>query len=311
MPRTVRIGTRGSALARTQSEWVAAGLRRHHPGLRVELREISTEGDRTQHTNVPAPAWGRGVFVKEIEAALLRDEIDLAVHSLKDVPPDVPAGLTIAAVPTREDPRDALVSGGRLAFEELPAGARVGTSSARRVAFLRAVRTDLEYVSIRGNVDTRYRKLLADEYDAIVLAQAGLARLGLDVPRVLLGTEMLLPAPGQGALGLEIRGGDAELHRLLAPLNDPAAALAVRAERALMRQLDASCRLPVAALAEVHGDTVSLSAAVASADGARVLRTRLEGPSSDPEKLGLAAAERLRSQGALELLVDAEHVLSA
>lgn len=311
MIRTIRIGTRGSALARAQARLIADALERQPAWPRTELHEVVTEGDRTQHTTIQSAGWGRGVFVKDLERALLRGEVDLAVHSLKDVPPDRIPGLEIAAVPPREDPRDVLVTLEGRALQDLAGGTRVGTSSARRTAFLRASRPDLVYVPIRGNVDTRYRKLQAGDYDALVLAEAGLARLGMDIPRVVLSVDLLLPPPGQGALGLQIRTADAELHRLLQPLNDPATAAAVHAERALMRELDGSCSLPVAALGDIHGDELWLAAAVASPDGTRVLRVAVSGPSRDPEAIGSEAARCLRDQGALELVRASEQALSA
>jgi hydroxymethylbilane synthase len=302
----VRIGTRGSALARTQAESVARALRMAHPGLRVELREISTEGDRTQHSNQPSGDWGRGVFVKEIEAALLRGDVDLAVHSLKDVPPDVPAGLALVAIPEREDPRDVLVTKEALSLDQMPAGARIGTSSARRAAFLRAVRPDLAFVPIRGNVDTRCRKLLAGQYDGIVLAGAGLVRLGLEVPHTLLDPSVLPPAPGQGALALEARADDVDVRDLVQPLNQPAIAAAITAERCLMAELESGCRAPVAALASPREDgTLELVAAVAAPNGSRVIWATAVGSLGAPEELGLQAAAQLRAGGVDELL--AEH----
>ncbi len=300
---TLRVGTRGSALARTQTEWVVGRLQILHPGLAVTTVPIATEGDRTQHTNQPSPAWGLGVFVKELETALLDEYVDFAVHSLKDVPPTMADGLAIAAIPEREDPRDALVTRDGRPLVDLPPGARVGTSSARRTAFLRAVRPDVVCLPLRGNVDTRYRKLLDGQYDAILLARAGLARLGMDVPHVLLDPSVLPPAPGQGALALQARSADLAVRRLLEPLNDAATAAAVRSERSLMAQLDAGCRLPLAALGQVGlAGYLSLAGAVAAPDGSRVLRASGVGSTDAPEELGIAVAAQLRLAGAEAVL---------
>lgn len=303
----VRIGTRGSPLALAQTTLVADALRAAHPDLSVSPVRITTAGDRTQHTDLPMEGWGQGVFVKDIEAALLRGEVDLAVHSLKDLPPELADGLVIAAVPERADPRDVLVTRDGCSLDDLPWGAAVGTSSARRAALLRAIRPDPRYVPIRGNVDTRVRKLLAGAYDAIILAAAGLDRLGLDVPRVALDPAVLLPAPGQGALGLQSRRGDEATAALVRPLHHAPTAAAVAAERRVMALLDGGCRLPVAALAgavppparaEWTGDTLLLQAAVAAADGSRVLRDEALGPADAPERLAEALAARLRGAGA-------------
>jgi hydroxymethylbilane synthase len=301
----IRIGTRGSALARTQTDLVATALREQQPGsgLNVEIVLISTGGDRTQHTNAPSGDWGSGVFVKELESALLDGAIDLAVHSLKDVPPRPTPGLDLVAIPGREDPRDVLVTPDARAFERLPEGARVGTSSARRVAFLRALRPDLSFAPIRGNVDTRLRKLMNGEYDAILLAQAGLRRLGLrDVPHVVLEPDVLTPAPGQGALALQARADDLRVASLVAALDDAPTAAAVAAERRLMARLEGGCRLPIGALATPLDDRLDLVAAVADPDGRRVLREHASGVLDAPEALADEVAERLLAAGATDLL---------
>jgi hydroxymethylbilane synthase len=305
--RTLSLGTRGSRLALVQAEWVAAALRAAVPGLEVRLRTISTEGDRVQSPLPEAlPSWGLGVFARDIEAALLRGEIDFAVHSLKDLTAELPAGLAIAAVPAREDPSDVLVTLDGRRLDDLPCDARVGTSSLRRAAFLRAYRPDLQPVALRGNVDTRWRKLLdpGQGYDAIVLAAAGLVRLGLDeAPRWAIPHEVLLPAPGQGALALEAREDDKETRALLAAVNDPPTARAVRAERRVLRDLEGGCRLPVSALGTALPDgALRLAGAVAAPDGARVIRVALTGELKEPEALGAALASRLLEMGARELL---------
>lgn len=246
--RVVRVGTRSSALAQAQTNLIATALLHVDPGLQIDRVIISTNGDCTQHSNAPGPDWGTGVFVKEIEAALLGEEIDLAVHSLKDVPPIATVELTLAAIPTRDDPLDVLVTHRGVGMEDLDPGARVGTSSARRVAFLRQARPDLMWAPIRGNVESRLRKLREGQYDALVLARVGLRRLAIDVPHVVLEPELLPPSPGQGALAVQARAGDRDVLRLVEPLHDSATAAAVRAERHLMLLLDGGCRLPVGAL---------------------------------------------------------------
>ena len=305
--RRLTLGTRGSKLALVQANWVAAALQRAVPRLEVTLRTISTEGDRNQSPLPEAlPSWGQGVFARDIETALLRGEIDFAVHSLKDLTAELPAGLAIAAVPAREDPSDVLVTVDGRGLDELPRGARVGTSSLRRAAFLRAYRADLRPVALRGNVDTRWRKLLdaGQRYDAIVLAAAGLVRLGLDeAPRWAIPHEVLLPAPGQGALGLEAREDDEGTRALLAAVNDPPTAAAVRAERRTLRELEGGCRLPVSALGTALPDgALRLAGAVAAPDGARVIRATLTGDLNTPDELGAALASRLLELGARELL---------
>ena len=305
-PRPTIVGTRGSRLATAQTATVVAALRARHPGLDVRSTVVSAEGDRV--TAGPLPSWGRGVFVRDIELAILGGGIDLAVHSLKDVPPELPPGLALLAIPARADPGDVLVTADGRALDALPEGARVGTSSLRRGAFLLAARPDLRIVPVRGNVDTRWRKLReSGDYDALVLAAAGLDRLGLaDAPRVALPTEVLLPAPGQGALALQGRAGDAYHAGLAGALDDPPTSAAVRAERRLVRDLDSGCRLPVSALATPFPDgRLRLEAAVAAADGRRVLRDAATGRCDDPEALGAAVARRLLDAGAGALLRDA------
>jgi hydroxymethylbilane synthase len=297
-PRVIRLGTRPSALARAQTELVAAALRDAHPALELEVVSITTHGDRSQASNQPGPEWGTGVFVKELEMALLREDVDLAVHSLKDVPPVVTQGLTLAAIPIREDPSDVLVTSGGLELHQLPTGARVGTSSARRAAFLRAARPDLQFLPIRGNVETRLRKMADGQYDAVVLAQAGLHRLDLEAACVVLDPELLPPAPGQGALAIQCRAGDRELIELVEPLHDPATAAAVRAERRLMADLEGGCRLPVGALGRPHPDGgLHLLGGLARDDGSLSIADAL-GTMAAPEELGDRLAERLRAPGA-------------
>jgi hydroxymethylbilane synthase len=299
----LRVGTRGSPLARAQTSWVVTALQAAYPDLRVHLVPITTSGDRSQHTMTAVQGWGLGVFVKELEQALLRHEIDLAVHSLKDVPPNDSAALALAAIPAREAPDDVLVTSDGARLEDLPRGARVGTCSARRCAFLRAARADLEIVPLRGNVETRYRELLRGQYDAVVLARAGLKRLGLHIPHRPLEYDVLLPAPGQGALALQVRVDDARSSALVAHLHHAPTAAAVQAERKLMDDLDADCRLPVAALGLPRpGGELFLLGAVAAADGTRTVRRTAIGTQAAPSELGTRLAAELRNAGAAELL---------
>jgi len=295
--RVVRLGTRASALARAQTAIVASALTDAYPDVDLQVVTISTSGDRSQSTNTVGPDWGSGVFVKEIESALLREEIDLAVHSLKDVPPILAEGLTLAAIPPREDPLDVLVTSDGRGVEELAPGARVGTSSARRVAFLRGTRPDLQFVTIRGNVETRLRKLGDGAYDAIVLARAGLSRLEAEAAYVVLEPTLLPPAPGQGALAIQARAGDHAMAELVEPLNDPATAAAVRAERRLMANLDGGCRLPVGALGTPHPDgRLALLGGLARDDGSLSV-AEADGRLDAPEELADRLSERLRSPG--------------
>ncbi|HEY3073771.1 MAG TPA: hydroxymethylbilane synthase [Burkholderiales bacterium] len=294
------IATRASRLALWQAEHLKARLAALHPGLAVELLPMSTRGDELLDRRLDQ-AGGKGLFVKELESAMADGRADLAVHSMKDVPAELPAGFVLAAISAREDPRDAFVSNRFAALAEMPAGAAVGTSSLRRAAQVRSRYPALELKLLRGNVETRVAKLDRGEYDAIVLAVAGLVRLGLAQRiRSRLSLEESLPAPGQGALGIECLASRPELLQLLAPLGDAATALCVRAERAVSRALGGSCALPLGAHAVMRDGRLTLTALVASADGSRVLRARTEG--SDPEGVGAAAAQALRDHGADAIL---------
>lgn len=286
---SLRLGTRRSRLALAQTEWVAGRLRAAWPDLRVEQVPLVTEGDRSQERN-PALAGGKGVFVREIEAALLAGSIDLAVHSAKDLPTDLPAGLALLCVPARADPRDCLV-GRQLAH--LPRGAAVGSGSPRRALQLLRLRPDLRVLPMRGNVDSRVAKVEAGgEYDAALLAVSGLTRLGLAAAIAeALEPESFLPAPAQGALAVEGRAGDPALVRLLAPLADPAAAAEVAAERAFLRGLGGGCAAPAAALARAGADDLTLDGLYVAGDDWR--RERLSGPRAQAEAIGRRLAERL------------------
>jgi len=290
--RVFRIGTRKSRLATLQAEAVAARLRAL--GAQVELVGLSTAGDRDRTSSLEQ-IGGSGLFVKEIEAALLEKRIDLAVHSLKDLPREQPAGLLVAAIPERADPLDCFVSRGGVSLMKLPRGAKVGTSSPRRAAQLRAARNDLEIVSIRGNVETRIRRVEegAGGVEATVLARAGLLRLGLEGKAAeTLSAEVMLPAPGQGALAVESRADDAEARELAARIDDSRAAEAVRAERAVLAALGGGCQLALGALAVIEGDRIILEAAL-ERDG-RLVRRKLEGPRGAAERLGAEMARMLR-----------------
>ncbi len=300
--RTIRIGTRGSRLALRQTEAVVAALKQRFPGRRFEVHTLRTTGDR--QTQEPLDQIGGvGVFVKELESALLAGEIDIAVHSLKDVPTAMPEGLIIAAVPGREDPRDALVSRSGAKLADLPPEARIGTGSARRACQLRALRRDIAVTGIRGNVDTRLRKVEAGEVDAVVMAAAALARMGwLDKAAEVLSFDLMLPAPGQGALAVEIRSDDEAVREMAAAIDDGDYHRAVTAERAFLARLGGGCSVPIAALGEIDGGRLRLRGLVGDMEGIRILRAELEGPASDAEALGVQLAEELLSQGAADLL---------
>jgi len=297
----IRIGTRGSALALAQTNWVKRKLAERYPELRVEIVTIKTSGDRFLNAPMKAIA-GKGIFVKEIEEALLRKEIDLAVHSMKDLPTEMTAGLAIAAIPEREDARDVLVGVADRGLKNLRTGAKIGTGSLRRQAQILHCRADLSVVPIRGNVDTRLRKMDAGEVDGLVMAAAGLKRLGLE-KRITeyLAEEICLGAVAQGALGLQTREDDAA-GGLLAFLRHAPTTLEVGAERAFLARLGGGCQLPVGARAWAARDGLRLAAVIAQPDGRKVFREEAEGRAEDAESLGTALAERLLSLGADSVL---------
>jgi hydroxymethylbilane synthase len=286
------VGTRGSALARAQTEEAIAPLRRARPDLSIELKVVQTKGDREQQEPLSV-IGGTGVFVKEIERQLLQGQIDIAVHSLKDVPPALEPGLEIVAVPARADPRDALISRDSLTLAQLPAGSRVGTGSARRRALLMSVRPDVEIVDVRGNVDTRISKVRSGQLDAVVLAAAGLQRIGrLGEAAEIFDPQFMLPAPGQGALAIEACVGD-KGRQIGGLLDDPETHASVRAERAFLRRLGSGCLQPVGAFARIFGDTIELRALIADLKGGKPVSGSLRGPRSEPEALGRRLAEEL------------------
>jgi hydroxymethylbilane synthase len=291
--REIRIGTRGSLLALRQSEWVAEELRRACPDLTISLVRIRTKGDRFR--DAPFLEIGeKGLFVKEIEESLLAGDVDLAVHSMKDLPTELPPGLCLGAITPREDPRDCLLSREGLSLEELPLGAVVGTSSLRRGAQLKNFRPDLQIKPVRGNLDTRIHKLSTGAWDAILLAAAGLHRLGLqDLVAQYVSLEICLPAAGQGALGVELREGNRDLRRAIQVLNDEESASATLAERAFLRRLGGGCQVPIGVLGAVRAGKLHLQGMICTPDGKRVLRGDLDGPLEAAEGLGERLADRL------------------
>lgn len=298
----LKIGTRGSKLALTQSRWIGEKIEKMHPNVRVELVKIKTTGDRIMDSPL-TKMGGKGLFVKEIEESLIEKKVDLAVHSLKDVPAELPAGLTISTFPEREDPCDALISNGNLPLDQLPSKAKVGTSSLRRAVQLIQLRTDLDMAPLRGNVDTRLRKLESGELNAIILAAAGLKRLGLE-HRItqIIPTDSILPAIGQGALGLEVRSDDAQTISLIHFLNHQPTEVTVRAERAFLKALQGGCEVPIACFACLKGDTVHLTGMVAEIDGTVFLRDKITGEMNQAEEIGKALAGRLLDAGAGKIL---------
>ncbi len=303
MKTKIIIGTRSSKLALWQAEYIASCLREEYPGLIVELRHITTTGDKILDAPL-AKIGGKGLFTKELETEMLAGDIDLAVHSLKDMPTEIPAGLTLAAITRRFDPFDALVSPQYKSLSELPQGAKVGTSSLRRKAQLLAQRPDLVIADLRGNVNTRLRKLDDGEYDAIVLAAAGLKRLGFgDRIAQVLPAEICLPAVGQGALAIEAREGDAEVLGMLAFLQDESTAFAATAERAFLATIEGGCQVPVGVFAQkAENGQLLVEALVASTDGKRIFRETMTGAMQDAETIGKNLAHKILAAGGLSVL---------
>jgi hydroxymethylbilane synthase len=300
---SLKLGTRGSALALWQANWTKAQLEERWPGLLVELVPIKTTGDKV--LDVPlAKIGGKGLFTKEIDEALLSGRIDFAVHSMKDVPFQLPNGIDFAAVPVREDSRDAFLSKG-LHIQDLPAGSKIGTSSLRRQVQLRHRFPSLRIINLRGNVDTRLRKLASGDFDAVILAAAGLNRLGYsrEITQIL-DEDMMLSAVGQGALGIVCRSSDTATSDTLRVLDDPVTHAAVTAERGLLRALGGSCQIPVAGHAKVAGASITLKGLVASLDGSQVIRETVDGSADRPADLGLALGHKLLSMGAGEILAE-------
>jgi len=302
MTQPVVIGTRGSPLARWQAEWVRSALMQRFPGVVVELSMIKTQGDKI--LDVPlAKVGAKGLFLKEIEEPQLDRRPDVAVHSMKDMPADLPAGLVIGAVPERETPSDVLISRNGRTLGQLPPGSLIGTSSLRRAAQLRHLRPDLGIVSLRGNVETRLRKLDTEELAAVVLAAAGVKRLGL-AQRVAeyLDDERMLPAVGQGALCIEIREEDPRIGPMVAALDHPASRTAVSGERAFLKRLQGGCQVPIAGHGRLDGANVTLTGLVADVDGGTVIKDCLSGPAESAEQIGIELAETLLARGADQIL---------
>lgn len=303
MTRSLRVGTRGSALALRQTSLVLGRLRPAHPDLTVDSLVLRAQGDEENRSHVDEAPGTKGAFTSTLEEALLDGSIDLAVHSLKDLPLEATRGLVIAAVPEREDPRDVLVSGSGTPANAIRKGARIGTSSLRRIAQLRALWPHLRVEEMHGNVDTRLRRLDAGEFDGIVLAAAGLRRLGMeDRITEAFSPEDVLPAPGQGALAVQARSEDAEVIAVLTAIDDPEVRLSTDAERALSASLGGMCEVPVGALAHREGTTLTLRGAVASVDGGRVIRASASGTAERWEAVVQAVASGLLSGGAKEIL---------
>ena len=300
--QTVRIATRKSALALWQAEYVKAQLEHFHPGINVELVPMTTKGDIILDTPL-AKVGGKGLFVKELEVAMLEGRADIAVHSMKDVPVEFPDGLGLEVICPREDPRDAFVSNTIKSFEDLPQGAIVGTSSLRRQCQIKALRPDLDIRDLRGNVNTRLRKLDDGEYDAIILAAAGLIRL--EMPERIaqfIEPEVMLPANGQGAVGIECRTDDDTIKGRLAPLECKETRIRVLAERAMNRALEGGCQVPIGSYSLLDGDDIWLRALVGEPDGSKMVRGEIKGPRKDAEALGVKLANQLLDDGAREIL---------
>jgi hydroxymethylbilane synthase len=300
--RELKIGTRGSQLALYQANWVREKLVEAHPDLTVTLITIKTTGDKIQDAPL-AKIGGKGLFVKEIEEALIQKRVDLAVHSIKDVPTELPGELHLSAITRREDPRDVFISKNRKKLGELPHGAKIGTSSLRRQAQLLHFRGDFELIPFRGNLDTRLKKLEKMNLDGIVLAMAGVKRLGFESKIAeIIPVEISLPAIGQGALGIETRKGDQEVEERIHFLNDPPSAIAVSAERAFLKRLEGGCQVPIAAFAQVIDGNLRIDGLVGTIDGKRLIKHHLEGPIDQAESLGAKLAEMLLRKGAKEIL---------
>jgi hydroxymethylbilane synthase len=298
----LRIGTRGSQLALYQANWVKEKLVQAYPHLKVTLIKIKTTGDKIQDAPL-AKIGGKGLFVKEIEEALMQRGIDLAVHSIKDVPTELPEGLHLSAITKREDPRDVFISKDGTLLKNLPQRAKIGTSSLRRQAQLLSFRRDFEMIPLRGNLDTRLKKLETMNLDGIILAYAGVKRLGLEEKITeIISTEISLPAIGQGALGIETRMDDEEVEEKIRFLNDPPSAVAILSERAFLRKLGGGCQVPIAAFGQIVGSTLEIAGMVATTDGKTLIRHSLEDTPEEAESLGIRLATILLERGAGKIL---------
>lgn len=300
--RTIKIGTRGSALALTQSTWIKDRIQKQYPDIVVEMVIIKTQGDMMQDVSL-VTIGGKGVFVKEIEEALLRGDIDIAVHSMKDVPAILPDGLEIAITPEREDPRDVLVSRQNIKFERMPHGARIGTGSLRRKCQLHHFYKDVSVIALRGNLDTRIRKIETDNLHGIIVAAAGMRRMGW-ISRIshFIAPEIMIPAVGQGVLALEVRQDDIALKETLAFLNHEPTRQAVSAERAFLKRLGGGCQLPIAGYAEIRKDVLVMNGLLGTIDGRAVIRNEIRGPVAASEEIGIRMAEDILARGGQVIL---------
>lgn len=302
MTSNLIIGTRGSQLALWQANWVKSEIEKNFPGTSVSLEIIKTKGDKI--LDVPlAKVGGKGLFVKEIEDALLEKRVDLAVHSMKDMPAEIPEGLCIAAIPERENPLDVLISRNGLKIDELPEGSKIGTSSLRRMSQIAAIRPDLQILSLRGNLDTRIKKLEAGEFDAIILAAAGVRRLGLSEKiSQYIDPQIMLPASGQGALCIETRENDPKTAEIVRSLNHETTASAVIAERAFLHRLEGGCQVPIAAHAKVNGDLIEMEGLVSDVKGTIIFKSALTGKTDEAAEIGRKLADILLEKGAKKIL---------
>ncbi len=298
----VVVGSRGSKLALIQTNWVISELKRLNPGLEFQIEKISTKGDKI--TNAPLSRLGGvGLFTKELEVALIKEKIDIAVHSAKDVPTEIHEGLMIGATPKREDPHDALISSNNSSLEKLPDNARIGTSSLRRKAQLLAFREDYKILDLRGNLDTRLEKLETEDMDAIVVAHAGLLRMNYTGQiSQIIPFDIMLPAVGQGSLFIEIRKDDTRIQKIVSGIDDEQTGIAVEAERSLLAKLQGGCQVPIGAYAEIHGKEVSIEAIICTLDGDHAIRDRHSGHKDQAAKIGEELAQRMLENGGLKIL---------
>ena len=302
MNKTLKIATRKSPLALWQAEHVKARLEHHHPGLKVELVKMTTKGDQILNSPL-SKIGGKGLFIKELEVGMMEGVADIAVHSMKDVPYEIPPGFELGAILKRENPFDAFVSNHYESVNDLPQGAKVGTCSMRRIVQLKAIRPDLEILDLRGNVNTRLQKLDNDEYDAIILACAGLIRLKFeDRIKQQISAEQSLPAVGQGAVGIEIRENDQEILDLIAPLIDTETSYRITCERAMNARLEGGCSVPIAGFSTIENDQITLTGLVGNVDTGVILKEHVSGSINEAEQLGVALADKLISLGAKDIL---------
>jgi len=300
--KKILIGTRGSDLALVQARWVSTRLQKLYSDISVEIVPIKTRGDRIQNVSLHE-IGGKGIFVKEVEDALLRGDIDIAVHSMKDVPVELPDGLTMGAIPEREDPSDVLISRGGTQMENLPKGARLGTGSLRRGMQIRNLMPDMEIVPVRGNIDTRIKKIVTENLDGIVIAAAGMKRMGRgrEISQYMP-LDVMMPAVGQGVLGIELREDDRKIADLISPLNHPDTVVEVSAERAFLRRLEGGCQVPIAGIAQKDGDDLVIKGLVGSVDGKTIIADEVRGRCSESEQIGSTLAENILARGGRAVL---------